>query len=170
METLANIFGFLGIGSTIFIYQQKNRFGLLMWKLISNVFWLLHYWFLGAFSGVAVAAIGVVRELVFVNRSKKWAKHHIWLFFFLALSLICGILTWKNIFSLFTIIASAVSVIGFWIGSPKLSRKLAFPISICMLTYDISSVSIAGIINELFTLISSLIGYFRYEKRKDNKK
>jgi hypothetical protein len=37
-----------------------------------------------------------------------------------------------------------------------------------MLTYDIANLSIAGIINELFTLTSSLIGYFRIDRKNKN--
>ena len=165
----ANIFGTLGIASTILIYQQKTRKGLILSKLLSDVIWFLYYFSLSAYSGAAIAVIGMIRELVFINREKKWAKHPIWLIFFLALSFGCAIFTWKNIFSILPCIASAVSVISFWIGNPKLSRFLSYPISACMLTYDIASVAILGIVNELFTVISSIVGFFRHDRKKEAK-
>ena len=163
---LSTIFGVLGMATTVLIYQQKTRRGLILSKLLSDVIWFLYYICLSAYSGAAIAVIGMIRELVFINREKKWAKHPIWLVFFLMLSFISAIITWKNIFSVLPCIASAISVVSFWIGNPKLSRKLSYPISACMLTYNITSVAIIGVINEIFTVISSIIGTIRLDRKK----
>ena len=163
---LANIFGALGIASTILIYQQKTRTGLILSKLLSDVIWFLHYFLLSAYSGAAIAVIGIFREIIFVNKDKKFTKHPFWLYFFLAISFGCAYFTWKGVFSILPCIASAVSVISFWIGKPGLSRLLSYPISACMLTYDIFIGSLMGIINELFTVTSSVIGYLRLDKKK----
>lgn len=165
---LSNIFGILGIGSTVLIYQQKTRKGLVLSKLLSDVIWFLYYFSLMAYSGAAVAVIGALRELVFMNKDKKWARHPLWLAFFLVLSIGCASLTWKNAFSLLPCIASLVSVISFWIGKPKLSRILSYPISACMLTYDISCGAVLGIANEVFTVTSSIIGAIRLDRKKEN--
>ena len=159
------VFGFLGILCTVIIYQQKSRKGLLFSKLTSDVVWFMHYFFLGAYSGAAIAAIGAVRELVFVNKDKKWGRHILWLPFFIIISIICTVFTWKNIFCICTCIASILSVISFYIGVPKVSRIMSFPISGCMLTYDIANLSIAGIVNEIMSVTSSIVGYIRHDKK-----
>ena len=163
---LAYLFGFLGICSTVIIYQQRDRKRLLINKLLSDLIWFLHYLFLGAYSGAAVAAIGACREIVFVNKNRRWGKSVLWLPFFILVSVICTVLTWKSVFSVFTCIASCLSVIGFYIGKPKLSRILSFPISACMLTYDIASSSLPGIINEFFAITSSAVGLLIIDRRK----
>lgn len=163
---LSAIFGILGIGSTVVIYQQKTRKGLILSKLVSNVIWFLYYFLITAYSGASIAGIGMIRELVFINKEKKWAKHPLWLVFFLVLSVICGFLTWKNVFSLLPCIASVISVISFWIGNPRLSRILSYPISACMLTYDIACSAVLGIVNELLTVTSSIIGAIRLDRAK----
>ena len=165
MLVASYVFGALGVLCTIVIYQQKKRGALLLSKLVSDLIWFLHYVFLGAYSGTAIAIIGALRELIFMNREKKWAKHPAWLVLFLGLSVLCGVLTWKNLFSIFPCIASAISVISFWIGKPKLSRFLSYPISACMLTYDIACVSVAGIINEIVSISSAIVGNLRLDKK-----
>ena len=170
MIIASNIFGFLGVLCTIVIYQQKSRKGLLLSKLSSDVIWFLHYLFLGAFSGAATAAIGMARELIFINRDKKWCKSILWLPFFIMVSIICTILTWKDLFCICTCIASILSVISFYFAIPKLSRTLAYPISASMLTYDIANLSIAGIVNEILSLTSSFIGYLRHDRKKSKTK
>lgn len=167
MDIIAQLIGFIGIGANIIIYQQKSRGRLLLWKLISDALWLLHYLFMGAYSAAVVAVIGMMRESVFMNRHKKWAQSPLWLVLFLVIAAGSAVLTWKNAFSLLPAIASMIAVISFWIGKPRLSRVLAFPISLSMLTYDISVGSIAGIGNELFTMTSSVVGILRLDRKKN---
>lgn len=168
MELISKIFGFAGIVFAVIIYQQKTRKGLLLSKLISDVLWFFHYFCLGAYSGAAISVIGLVRELIFMNREKKWAKHWGWLVFFLALSAGSAVLTWKNWFSLLPMVASMLAVVSFWIGKPRISRLISFPIAGSMLAYDISltPISVAGIVNELLTILSSVVGIIRYDIRK----
>jgi hypothetical protein len=167
---LSNIMGFLGIVCTVIIYQQKSRVGLLVCKLVSDVIWFLQYALLGAWSGAAISIIAIIRELVFINRSKKWANSPVWLAVFLVLSAVSGIVTWKNIYSLFPCIASALAVIGFWIGNPRLSRLFSYPISFCMLTYDIANLAWMAIVNEILTIGSSIVGNIRYDIKKTNRR
>jgi hypothetical protein len=164
-----NIAGALGIGANMAIYQQKDRTRILIWKLISDVLWALHYFLLGAYSGCAVAVIGMAREGIFINKDKKWAKHVFWLYFFLGVSLASAILTWKSAASLLPATASMLSVISFWQNKPNFTRFAAFPISICMLSYDIFSGSYMGICNEIFTLLSATLGLVRFLRHGDKR-
>lgn len=159
---LAFIVGALGVVANIFIYQQKGSKRLLLFKLVSDFLWALHYFLLNAYAAMAIALIGIFRESVFLNQDKKWAKSKWWLVLFLVCSVVSAIFTWKNIFSILPAIASVLSVISFWKNHPNLTRYLAFPISLCMLAYDVTCYSYAGIINEIFTLVSATIGMLRY--------
>ena len=71
------IFGLAGVLSTVFIYQQKSRIGLLVAKLISDVIWFMYYFLQAAYSGAAVAVIGIIRELIFINKEIKQFTHAI---------------------------------------------------------------------------------------------
>ena len=161
MIAIAYLFGAFGIVFNFLIYQQNTRKKLLTVKLIANCFWSVHYGFLGAWSGAVICAVGVIRETIFLNENKRWAKGKHWLLIFLILSLIGTIFTWKHIFSILPAIASALSVFSFWRGSPKLTKILAFPISSCFLIYNITCASYVGILNEVIVLSSALIGLLK---------
>lgn len=162
---MAYFIGVLGIIANMLIYQQKSGKKLILYKLISDILWALHYALLSAYSGAAIAVIGIFREIVFYNQDKKWAKSKLWLVFFLLCSVVSAAITWKSAYSILPAFASVLSVIGFWRANPRLSRGLSFPISFAMLTYDVTCNSYTGIVNEIFTLISSVIGIIRYSKR-----
>ena len=154
MNFLVQSIGALGIAANMIIYQQKDGKKLLLFKLISDLFWFAHYFLLGAYTGAVIAVIGIFRECVFINQDKKWAKGKGWLVFFILCSIVSSIFTWKNVFCLFPAIASVISVISFWKSNPKLARFLGIIISACMLIYDIIYGSYTGIVNEILTLVS----------------
>lgn len=155
------VFGVGGVFANFMIYQQTSREKLLLNKLIADCLWTLHYILLGAVSGAFVCAIGILREFVFLNKRKKWAQGKRWLMLFLLLSILSAVLTWKNGFSVLPTIASILSVFSFWKGNPTWTKILSFPILVCFMTYNIFSLSYAGIINEILVLISTAIGIIR---------
>lgn len=165
MNFFVYFFGALGVGTNIFIYQQKTGQRLIAYKLVSDIFWALHYFFLGAYSGVAVATVAALREIVYYNKEKKWASSPAVPLIFIALTVALGIVTWGGYLSLFTLFASLVAVLGFWRKSPRLSRILAFPIALSLLAYDILCHSYLGIANECVSMISATVGIIRYKKK-----
>ena len=158
LEIISSVIGGCGILANAIIYQQKAGKRMLVWKLISDILWAAHYFTLGGISAGVIACIGVVRESVFLNKGKKWADSKLWLLFFVVLSIVSAIFTWKSPMSILPVLASVISVFSFWRAKPLLSKLLAYIISACMLSYDILVLSYMGMINEVLTLISTTIG------------
>ncbi len=166
MKIIAQLVGFLGIVISFIIYQQRERKKLLLWKLTADLTWMLHYALLGAFSAVAVTFIGVMREIVYLNEGKKWANKKFWIVVFCLINIVFSYLTWNGLFSLLPTIASLIAVVSFAMQKPKITRFFSFPISFCMIIYDFFTGSIAGIVNEVFTISSSIIGVIRHDMKK----
>ena len=160
INVIGQIIGFIAIGANFIIYQQKNGKNLLMWKLSSDILWLVHYLLISANSAAAVAVVSLVREIVLLKNGDNAALKKKCMLVFIAFSIVLGILTWKGAFSIFPCIASILANISFCMSVPMLSRMMSFPISVCMLICDIFSGSISGIVNEVFTMISSVIGIY----------
>ena len=167
MIYLSWLFGIGGILANIMIFQQKDRKHLLTVKLLADVSWTAHYALLSAWSGAAVCGIGIVRESIFLNRPRKWANSPLWLILFFLCSLVSVVLTWKSPFSILPAFASMLSILSFWIGNPKLTRWLQIPISLSFLAYNVTVFSVTGIINELLTMISIAIAFWRLSKHPD---
>ena len=178
-EIVGMILGGLGIAANAIIFQQKTGKRLLVWKLISDVLWASYYVALGGYSGAAIALIGILRESIFLNQGKRWADSKLWLLLFAGLSVASAALTWQSAMSILPAVASLLSVFGFWRARPMLSRALAYPISGCMLTYDIVALGrggVMGIVNEsitlastTFALIVAFIGHRRAAKAESRK-
>ena len=162
MDFFIYLFGALGAGANILIYQQKTGQRLIAYKLISDVLWALHYLFLGAYSGIVVAVVAALREFVYLFKEKKWASFRGMPIIFMLISIALGIWAWGGYLSLLTMAASLIAIGGFWKKSPRLSRILAFPIAISLLVYDILCGSYLGIVNECVSMISATVGIIRY--------
>lgn len=163
---LSTLFGVVGIIANVIIFWRTDREKMLFSKLFADIVWTAHYSILGARTGAAICGISIVREIVFLNKNRKWAKSNLWLLIFVLLSILCGIITYKNIISILPIFASVISVLSFAIGKPNLTRILQIFISGLFLIYDIYVMSFAGIINEFLTL-SSVAFALLYFKRKN---
>ncbi|MCQ2432412.1 MAG: YgjV family protein [Clostridia bacterium] len=169
----ALLFGALGIIANIIIYQQKSGSSLIACKLISDVLWAIHYFFMHAYTGMCIAIIAIVRELVFLKQSEDNNRKHRFLIIFLLCGAASAAVTWKGPSSILPALASAISIFSFWRGNPDLSRILAFPISGCMLSYGISCGSDMSVINEVLTMVSSVWGIIlirrerKYSQKQD---
>ena len=160
---IANCVGIFGVLACIMIFQQTERKKLLTWKLIADSIWTVQYLILGAFSGAGVTLIAVARSIIFLRIDPKKGKGVGWLVGFLTVSAIVAAFTWKSWWNIFSLTGSVLGITSFWIGKPRVSRVLSFPISTAMLIYDFSTMAYMGMLNEALSMVSSIIGIFRHD-------
>lgn len=170
---ITNILGFGAMISLFLIYQQKSRKKILICKLSADIFWIFHYFSLGATAGMIPNFVGVFRELVFVNRNtKKWADTPLWALFFIIVNFVLGICSYEQWYDIVPIIASACVTVSLWIDNPRLMKLISIPVSLAFLFYDIFVLSYVGMINESIAIVSIIIYFINNfkEEKKMNKK
>lgn len=160
------IVGYIAIVASMLIYQQKTRKNLLISKAVTDALWIIHYFLLGAYTGAVVTCVALVREVVFFRSDWRDKNSKPILVLFLCISVVCSVLTWGGIFSIFAMLGSMLSIVSFWLGEPKVSRIMAFPISCCMLIYGVANGSMAVLINEVLVMVSSVIGILKHDRHK----
>ncbi|HBN82826.1 MAG TPA: hypothetical protein DDZ89_03180 [Clostridiales bacterium] len=167
-EIIAQIIGVIALTMAIISFQNNTKKGIIIFQLLAGSIFAIHFALLGAYTGAALNAVSVVRNLIFYQKEKhQWAKHIGWLFFFMAVSVVIGILTWDGIFSLFPTLGMVLGSVGFWVDNPTYVRRITFPVSPLWITYNIATRSYAGIITELFVMTSIIIGMIRFDKKKE---
>ena len=159
---IAQVFGIGAMISLFLIYQQKSRKGILICKLSADVFWIAHYFCLGAVAGMIPNFVGVFRETVFLNRkTKRWASSPVWVAVFILFNFSLGIAWFKNWYDMIPIIASSFVTVSLWIDSPNLTKSISLPVSASFLTYDVFVRSYIGILNESISILSILLYFFK---------
>ena len=166
MNLLVDGLGILGIAATVMIFQQKERKPLLYWKLVTDVFWLLHYLFLGAYAACVTTVVSIFRSAVLLHADRKWAQSPAWLYIFLGTSLTLTLLVWQDMYSLLTLAGSFLSITAYWMKKPRITRLLSLPSAACILVYNIAYHSREGVLCDTFLIISAIVGIIRYDIRK----
>lgn len=159
----AQVVGFLGVFLNLMIYQHKTRTRVLVNKIVANGVWAIHYFLLDAYTATCIAIVGAISTFVFMKVDSKSLKGRLWLGFFVLVNIISGILTWNTAVSLLAVTASVISNISFFVGVPKYTRRFALVISLCMGTYGFLNGSVAVVVNEVLTVISTVSGIIRLD-------
>ena len=163
MRFLVNLFGILGILTTVVIYQQKENQRMLVWKLISDLFWVLHYLALGANSVAVVTIVAIMRSIVLLCRRYRWAQSRAWLAVFMVSSFVLSVLAYKDWTSLLPMIGSQACIIAYWIGKPKVTRIISIPAALMFLVNVTLNGSFWGMLCESFLLASAIVGFIRHD-------
>ena len=169
-EIIAQIIGFIAMAIIVASFQQKTRKGILLYQLTAEVFWVLHYGMIGAYTGMALNILGVIRCYVYASReTKKWAdKEYIPAIFFI-LSVATGIVSWKNAASLLPMAAVCITSFVLWSKKANIVRIYSYPGCVCWLIFNFISGSYAGVMTELFNLTSITVGILRLDIGKNKK-
>ncbi len=168
MKIIAQIFGLAAMASLLLIYQQKSRKKIIIAKLSADICWVAHYLCLGGIAGMIPNAIGIFRELVFINRKDKaWANKMIWPILFIAINFGLGITTFHSLYNILPITASAFVTVSLWIDNPKITKLITIPVCIAFMIYDFYVKSYIGIINESLSILSIIISFIKERKKAD---
>lgn len=190
-KVFIQILGFIGIGFNIIAVQFNSHGKIMFFKTVGELMFVIHYILLGAWAGVAMDSIGVIRNIVFTRNVKKNKSNKVWIAVFASLTIVLGvttlITTWDDLItgvswiikdslviqtvfavacSLLSIVAKFLTTVGYAIKNPNTMRKLNFPSSACWFIYNFLYFSLSGVINEIFVMTSIIIAQIRYNKPK----
>ena len=168
-KIIGQFIGFIAMVVSFFIYQQPTRNRILIFKLITDLLWIAHFFILGAFTAMTTTTIAIFRELAFLNNKCKFLSGKCCLYLFCFLFAFSLMFTYNGPISVFPVISSIISTIGFWNKKISNMKVFFFFQSVGMLIYNITIASIAGVFNEIIVIFSLLISLIRQRiKTKDH--
>lgn len=171
VETAAQVIGFFAMTLLVASFQQKTRTRILGVQMVSGTLWTLHYALLGAYTGMALNFVGVVRCFVYANRKdgNRLDKNYVPVVF-LVISIATGLLAWTSPASLLPMASLSLTSFTYWSKNPTVLRVTSYPNCICWLIFNILSGSYAGVATEVFNLVSVTVGILRHDVFKKEKK
>lgn len=170
LKIAAQIIGLIALIEGLFIYQQSSRRKILILKGSNDLIWAAHYALLGAVSGAVLDVIAVFRAIVFYNKDKRWASSKLWLLVFLAVTWVGIALSWQGPVSLLAGFGSSFAVTGYYLTNERLTRLFNIPALILWLVYSALNYSFGGIVNNVITFCSLIVGIVRFDVLNNNKK
>ena len=155
--------GGVAIIATVIAFQCKKHHWILFWRSVSALIFVVQYYLLGAYTGVAMDLIGVGRNFLFAELVRKEKKTLPWVLVFTAVFITAGALTWQGWISLFIIAAKLISNAGYGNKNTLILRRMSLLTSVFWLIYNLYVFTLAGIACEAFAIVSILIGIARFD-------
>ena len=153
------------VGTGFVSYQMKTTKGILLFQIITAFLFSAHYYLIGATTAAVVNFMSVFSGFCYYLRERRNSKSLIVPIVFIALSWVMGIMTWEGWYSLLLLVGLTANGVGLAIAKPNVIRKLYLIKSPLCLAYNAIVFSTGGIIYEVATLISALIGLWKDRKQ-----
>ena len=166
---IGQIIGVVAVLLTFVSYQVKSQKLLLLLQTASTALFCVHYFMIGAPSGLALNILCIVRNIIYFFRHTKFFSLDLWPILLSSLMPILGGLSWEGYHSLFIIVALVVNTLFLASPDPQIIRiSVVFTCSL-ILVYNCFSLSIGGMINESVAIGSSLIDIVLHLRRAPKK-
>ena len=167
---LAQITGIIGLIVLTIGMQSKKKRNILLSQGIANISFIIQYFLLGAVTGSVMYAINTLRAFTFYTWDKRKDKPNIiLLILFILIALGLGMRTYANVFSLFPIIDSILTTYGSWQKKTKILRIGMIISSVMLIIHDLHFGAYAGMLTYIIVLMSTIIGFIRYDILKNKR-
>lgn len=159
----------IGVVAWLFLalsYYRKNTNKILVFQIIGTILYCLHYFLLGAYSGVFICLFEVLFDYGYYKTDKD---NYIYLAS-VPIRILGGILTYNVIYDILPILASLID--GYTLTKKKKKVVIGAVISYTLwVIYDICVMSISGAFTDGIIVLSNLsILIFGYNIMKKDKK
>ena len=172
METTVLIGQLMGLVAVVlgFVsFQMRTQKQLLVVQTATTIAFCIHYYLIGATSGLMMNMLGILRNLAYYNKEKPLFSGKKCPIFFAVVMGLVGLMSWQGYYSLFVVAGLVINTLFLSSSNPQTIRKSILVSSPLGLAYDGFVMSIGGVIYESVVIVSSIIGIIRYRKQEEQK-
>lgn len=163
---VGQIMGFAAVVLGFVSFQMRTQKQLLVVQTATTIAFCIHYYLIGATSGLMLNLLGIVRNLAYYHKDKPFFSGKKCPVFFAVVMGIVGLLSWQGYYSIFVVMGLVINTVCLSFTNPQNIRKSILVSSPLVLAYDAFVLSIGGVIYESVVIISSIIGIIRYRQEK----
>lgn len=167
--TAGQIMGFVAVALGFVSFQMRTQKQLLVVQTATTIAFCIHYYLIGAMSGLMLNLLGIARNLAYYHKEQPLFSGRKCPIFFAVVMGIVGLLSWQGYYSVFILFGLVINTLCLSFTDPQKIRKSILVTSPMVLIYDVFVMSFGGVIYESVVIISSIIGIIHYRKREENK-
>ena len=165
-DKIGQILGYLAVVAFVMSYQEKDKKRLLFFQTAAVVLLCIHYALIGAWSGLILNLVCLVRNFIFANSDKKPFQNKAWPYLLSGMIVLLGVLTCEAWYSVFLIVALAVNTVFLAKENTNTVRVSVLFTCPMIFIYNAFAGSVGGMINEAITILSAIVGLVRHGKKK----
>ena len=147
--------------------QFKKKKHILIAFILVNLFAAIGYMLLKAYSGLIIGLIAVIQtaiQYIFDKKNKNVPKVIIALYFIS--SIIGGIYTYKTLIDILPVLSFIMYIMSIIQKKESKVRLFTFIKLILWIPYDLYNLAIASCIGRIITLVSTIVGIMRLDRKK----
>ena len=163
---IGQIFGGIAILFGFISYQVKTQRQLIFMQSATALVFCVHYFLIGAYTGMAMNAVNIVRNFFYDRRNRKGGRDIYTPLAFALIQAVIGILTWNAWYSVFVFLGIVGNTVCMSFANPQNVRKSIVITSPLVFTYDAFASSFGGMVYEAAAWVSAIIGIVRVELAK----
>ena len=175
---ISQIFGAVAACIIVASFQFKDVRRLLVMQIVSSVLFAMQFLFLGAYAGLACNVLGALLRIAVYFRDKNGTLPgekkgstpfaSVWFWALCAAFAAGGVVTYgKKAVELIPSVAMIIFTYAIWNADARFIRKLNFFVCCPMwLTYNIFNFALAGIVTEVFNILSVALSWYRFYSNK----
>ena len=165
-EIIGQAFGIATTVLSALSYQANTKKKLLFIQSSAIICICISYLLLGADSGFALNLVCLIRNILFYFIKEKTKPYYVATAIIILLISAVGALSWQGPISLLIILALVINTYFISLGKPQLLRYSLFLTCVMVLIYNVEFHSVGGILNEILSMVSAVIGIIRFRKAK----
>ena len=165
MELAGQILGWVAAFLMFISYQCKEHKRLLVVQTASSLCICASYCLLGAWSGMLLNIVCILRNLIIYKKNLKIFSYSFWPYALAGVMVVVGALSWQGPMSLLMIVALAVNTVLIYFPNVQNLRKSILVTSTMVMAYNIYYSVWGGVVNELIAIVSAVIGLYRFKKK-----
>lgn len=150
--------------------QMKHKKQIIFLFILANLFSSINFLLLESYSGALICGFAIIQTLInkiFENKGIKIPKVIIGIY--ILISIILGGITYTNYIDILPIICSILYTLTILQEKERNIRKISFLNILLWVVYDIASKAYTASLSDIFDTISTLIGIYRFDVKKNNK-
>ena len=160
---ITQIIGFIAYSIIAYSFFKKDKKSILFIQIFAYIGFTIHYFLLSGLTGALCNLLGLT-ALVLIYYLSNDKKKNILTICLIPLIIAISIITYENIYSIFPIIATIISLLSFLLNDENKIRVIGIISAICWFVYAIIYKSYPAIVFEIVLIISTTISFIKNKK------
>lgn len=166
---IGQVLGIVAIALGFLTYQIRTQRGVILTQIAVTACFVLHFWLIGAVTGMALNSVALLRNLAYYWREKRGSHSQVLPIAFTVVMAVVGLFTWEAWYSVFMLGGLVINSYCMSFHDPQKLRVSILVSCPLALTYDVFVLSIGGAVYEAVAVISAVIGLWRFYRKKGEK-
>ena len=163
---ISQIFQIIKIIIQMIAVQFKEKKHILVSFLLVNAFAAIGYLLLGAYTGLITCSIAIVQTLIqfYFDKLKKDVPKY-FILIYLASSIVGGLFTYKSFIDILPVLSFLMYTLSILQKDSKHVRIFTLLKLLLWIPYDGFKLAIASMIGRIITIISTIVGMIRLDRK-----